>query len=345
MSIDSKKPCVLTIGNFDGVHKGHIALINTAVSFAHDKKYQSEFLAKHKELAQCFSSLSLEPQEMDARIITFSPHPRTILGSKTFAPLMHDDTRLAALKNLYADNIDFILFNVDFAEQSCEDFCKEMVQKYNMKMLFIGHDFRMGCDKAKEDTLREIGSRHGFCVHALEAVTLESHELPPQNKAEIQTPLIVSSTCVRGALQEGQVELAATMLGKPFAISGLVEHGAKRGGDLLGFPTANLKANFTVVPRDGVYATLCKILTPKYEEQIFLGVTNIRNKHTIGGSVKSIETYLLDFNDNLYGLPMEIAFIEFIRKEVKFNSVQELITQITADTNASRKILEEFQKA
>ena len=385
MSTNHKSPCVITIGNFDGVHKGHIALINTAISFAHENEYRRQFLNEHKELATCYTALqkkssrtaenlsnSDSSQNMEARIITFSPHPAYILSSKPFTPLMNDSTRLLFLEQLGADHIDVVPFDQYFAKQSGEDFCIKMIQDYNMKMLFIGYDFKMGSDKVDIQTLEKLGEKHGFCVHALLPIRIENMQSPSnqdsanqdstnkntastpnsanqdstnKNTASTQnatnqnttsTPLIISSTHIRKSLLNGEIELATQMLGKYFHISGIVEHGAKRGGDLLGFPTANLKAEATVVPRNGVYATLCKILIPKYKDHIFLGVTNIGHNPTFGEFAKSIETYILDFNDNLYDLPMEISFVRFIRDEVKFNSVDELIKQITADTNNAR---------
>ena len=398
MSANHKSPCVITIGNFDGVHKGHTALINTAVSFAHDAKYRKQFLDSHARLAECYTAISLDSQAssqvtsttkyqmpdktnlqdnlqvsppinspaisqvMEARIITFSPHPAQVLGSQNFIPLMSDSTRLFSLEPLGADYVSVLPFHQAFAKQSAEDFCVTMVRDYNMKMLFIGHDFKMGCDRAGIRIFEEIGSRYGFCVHALAPITIENNQMSCTVSAHVTqsrassfvtsgthdtgahvtpaTPLIISSTHIRKALQSGEIKLATQMLGKHFSIGGIVEHGAKRGGDLLGFPTANLKAEPTVIPRNGIYASLCKILIPKYDGYVFLGVTNIGHNPTFGDFGRSIETYILDFKDNLYDLPMEIAFVQFIRDEVKFNSVEELIKQITADTNAARKILE-----
>ena len=361
MSINHKSPCVITIGNFDGVHKGHTALINTAISFAHDTKYRKQFLDSHAELAACYVAISLNSQAssqmpapinsqvnlpkesptisqaMEARVLTFSPHPAHVLSSQDFIPLMSDTTRLFSLETLGADYVNVLPFHQAFAQQNAEDFCVTMVRDYNMKMLFIGHDFKMGCDRAGIKILEELGSRYGFCVHALAPITISSSS---PNLTTSATPLIISSTHIRKALQNGEIELANQMLGKHFSISGIVEHGAKRGGDLLGFPTANLKTEPTVIPRNGIYASLCKILIPKYDGQVFLGVTNIGHNPTFGDFGRSIETYILDFKDNLYDLPMEVSFVKFIRNEVKFNSVDELIKQITADTNAARKILE-----
>jgi len=349
MSANHKSPCVITIGNFDGVHKGHSALINTAILFAHNREYRKQFLDAHEKLARCYASFSnssgnlqASTDDMEARIITFSPHPAYVLNSKPFTPLMSDATRLWSLQTLGADHINIIPFNQSFAKQTCEDFCIKMVQDYNMKMLFVGHDFTMGYDRGDIKTLEEIGMRYGFCVHALHAITTSNTQnstLNTQNST-LNAQLIISSTHIRKALENGNIELANHMLGKPFSINGIVEHGAKRGGDLLGFPTANIKEEATVTPKNGVYATLCKILTPKYEGRVFLGVTNIGHKPTFGEFAKSIETYILDFKDDLYDLSMEISFIRFLRDEMKFNSAEELIKQIQEDTKLARKILE-----
>lgn len=323
------KPCIITLGKFDGVHLGHMALINTAVSFAHDKKFRKEFLSQESDFAKdffsLFSSSNGEELNMDVRLVTFAPHPYTTVKPEPFVPLMNNEDRLENLKNLGADHVDVMKFDKEFAKQKAEVFCTKMVENFNMKCLFIGHDCTMGSDKKTKLDLQQIGKKLGFCVFALAPVFAENS-------------LLISSSRIRDAIYDGDVALAARLLGKPFTIHGTIVHGAKRGGDLLGFPTANMKIE-TITPRRGVYATLCRILFPEYEEHLFNAVTNIGYNPTFGNNEQSIETYLFDFKGDLYGKELELCFIYYLRDEKKFHCIDELRTQIERDIEKAHNIL------
>lgn len=317
----TQKPCIITLGKFDGVHKGHKSLIDTAVSFAHEKEFRKEFLAKHIDFTEDFLEIYPQPLgaeiNMDVRLVTFFPHPYTTIKPEPFVPLMNSEDRLEHLKNLGADYVDVLTFDKEFAKQNAEAFCKKMVEKFNMKCLFIGYDCTIGSDKVGKMGLQVLGKKYGFCVYALPPVFAEK--------------TIISSSQIREAIQNGDVALAKDLLGKPFCVHGTIVHGAKRGGDLLNFPTANMKIN-TIVPKRGVYATQCKILTPEYEGRVFNAVTNIGYNPTFGNTEQSIETYLFNFSDDIYHKDMELCFIDFLREEKKFTCIEELRAQIEADT-------------
>ncbi len=328
-------PSAITIGNFDGVHLGHQALINTMISFVRNLDYRANFLHKNQDFAYNYKQVVDKnfEENLVSRIITFSPHPATVLCSKILYPLTTDERRFASLKSFNPNHVNVVFFNTEISKMSCEEFCLYLVKEYNLKILFIGHDFKMGYDRCGFATINEIGLKHGFCVYQIPAVNLIDYNntaLGNYIKNDHNIPIICSSN-IRLALANGEIEMANSMLGSNFTISGIVEHGAKRGGDLLGFPTANLKEDIVLIPKNGVYITKTRVLSDAYQDKIFNSVTNIGHNPTFGNNKRSIETFIMDFSDNLYGTTVQVEFLQFLRNEKKFNSGQELAEQIKLD--------------
>lgn len=320
-----QNPCsIVTIGNFDGVHLGHRHIIEHLIKFSSSCAYREQFFQEHPDLLKQYRlDLNTNPASC---LITFKPHPASVLGNKFFIPLMTYEKRLATLKSFNLHTVEEIPFNKEFANKSSEEFCECLSKKFKTAMLFIGHDLKVGHDRAGKEKLIELGKKFGFAVYAHEAVKLK-------NSTEI-----ISSTKIREALLSADIPKANDMLGYAYSLSGTVRHGFDRGGKLLGFPTANLLEDTLVVPKNGVYATKAKILDPRFPRE-FHAMTNIGYNPTFNGAVRSIETFIIDFNADIYDCEIEISFYRFLREEQKFNSLPELIGQLTADVHHAQEAL------
>lgn len=323
------KPCsIITIGNFDGVHSGHTHIINHLIKFSSSCAYRKEFFAQNKELApQYHLDLQTNPASC---LLTFTPHPASVLGNKFYIPLMTHEKRFQTLKNFPLHTVEILNFTKEFSRKSSEEFCEFLAKEYNAAMLFIGHDFKIGHDRAGKEKLAEHGKKFGFAVYAHEPVRLENEE-------------IISSTQIREALLSGNIHKANAMLGYAYTLSGTVQHGFKRGGKLLGFPTANLLEETLIVPKNGVYATMVKIFDSRFtknkQPEIFCGMTNIGFNPTFNNNARSIETFIFDFDADIYDTEIEISFHHLLREEKKFNSLAELTAQLTKDKQNAQKLL------
>lgn len=321
----SQSPCsIITIGNFDGVHVGHRHIISHLIKFSSSPAYRRQFFREHPELLKQYR-LDLDSNPASC-LITFRPHPAAVLGNKFFIPLMTYEKRLATLKSFGLHTVEEMPFTKDFANKSSGEFCEYLAKKYKAAMLFIGHDLKIGHDRAGKEKLMELGKKFGFAVYAHNAVTQE-------NSSEI-----ISSTKIREALLSADIPKANAMLGYAYSLSGTVRHGFKRGGKLLGFPTANLLEDTLVVPKNGVYATKARIFDPRFPQE-FHAMTNIGYNPTFNGEARSIETYIFDFDADIYDCEIEISFYRFLREEQKFSALPELIRQLTADVRHAQEVL------
>ena len=279
-------------------------------------------------LAECARRTAETGRFHEARVFTFSPHPSTLFGCEGFRPICSDERRSRLLQGLGDLKVHVVLFDKVFAARSADDFCRELRERYHLAKLYVGYDFHMGSDRAGYAELKEISCKRGFELESVPAVTLEDGT-------------VIGSSGIRTALDAGDVKRAAQMLGRPHMLEGVVARGDRRGGPLLGFPTANLSEQECIVPRNGVYATRCRILAPQYREgkgyREFSGITNVGTLPTFrSGSRRTVETHLLDFNDDIYGMHIEIAFLDRIRDEKRFSSVNELKEQIARDAMTRR---------
>lgn len=320
-----QSPCsIVTIGNFDGVHLGHRHIIDNLIKFANSSSYRKEFFAANQEI---FPQYRLDPETNPAPcLITFKPHPAAVLGNKFYIPLMTYEKRLNVLQSFDLHTVDEMPFTKEFSNKSSEEFCQYLVKKYNMAMLFIGHDLKIGHDRAGRDKLTELGKKYGFAVYA--------HKPVLENGSDE----IISSTKIREALLAGDISKANRMLGYAYSLSGTVRHGFKRGGKLLGFPTANLLEDTLIVPKNGVYATKAKIFDFRFPSE-FHAMTNIGFNPTFNGEARSIETFIINFDADIYDCEIEISFYEFLREEQKFSQLNELIEQLNADVRSAQKAL------
>ena len=291
--------CVATIGNFDGVHLGHQALFREAVRRAREKGGE-------------------------AVAITFEPHPLKVLRPEI--PLKLICTPEQKIKLIEEAGLDYLLlleFTPELASLEAEDFVEEiLVRGLGVKELIVGYDYRFG-RKRRGDTelLKILGQRFGFEVVVI----------PPQKV----NGLIVSSTLIRELITEGEVELAAKLLGRYYRLCGEVIPGHGRGRRLLGFPTANLKlSKEKLLPRTGVYAVYVHL-----HEKKLPAVMNLGFNPTFGDGYLSAEVHIFDFEGDLYGQRICLSFVKRLRDEKKFSSPEELAAQIAEDCRRAREIL------
>lgn len=290
---------VVAIGNFDGLHLGH-----------------QELIKQTKLMAECLQT--------SAVVYTFSPHPSHLLEKKTQQMLMTDQQKKQGLAHFGIDAVVFENFTPAFASLSAHDFLQEiLVEGLKVSGVVVGENFHFGHKGAGDAVLlKKYLQSLGVEVKIVPSVLLDNQ--------------LCSSSAVRKLLLSGQVEAAAAMLGRFYTIAGVVVPGDGRG-KLLGFASATLQTKQELLPATGVYATLVKL--PEVEKSM-LGATNIGYRPTFKDDQQlHIETHILDFEQYIYEQPMELAFVKKIRDEIKFNSVDELKTQIEKDLLRVRQLL------
>jgi riboflavin kinase/FMN adenylyltransferase len=302
---DACRGAVVAIGNFDGVHRGHRALIAEA---------RKQALATGAPLA----------------VLSFEPHPQEFFRPSPdcfrLTPLR---TKARLLADLGVDVLFALPFDADMARRSPQDFVENiLVKDIGIRGVVVGHDFEFGQKRAGNlGTLRELGAQHGFTVTAFDTVTASGDEK-------------ISSTLIRQLLKEAKPEQAARLLGHPWMIEARVEHGDARGRTM-GFPTANMHLHHCLAPAYGVYAVRVAILEGDHAVSRHDGVANFGIRPMYQVNVPLLETHLFDFDGDLYGKYLSVELIRYIRPEAKFPSLQDLIAQIAADAGKARAILAE----
>lgn len=291
--------CVATIGNFDGVHRGHQAV------FA--------------ELRRRASSLGLP-----STVITFEPQPMEFFRPEQApARLTRLREKLQAIEACGIDRVLLLEFNPALAAMSADDFItRVLMQGLAVRHLYVGDDFRFGHDRSGDFALlRAAGEAHGFGVENLDSVCHDDCR--------------ISSTLIRQALSAGELAIAESYLGRPYAICGRVAHGDKRGRTI-GFPTMNIDLHRRVSPLRGVFAVRVSGLA----EQALPGVANIGTRPTVSGDTRYLlEVHLFDFDRQVYGEHVQVTFVARIRDEKKFDSFDQLKLQIQADARQAREAL------
>lgn len=292
---DRHRACALTIGNFDGVHLGHRAIL-------------SRLVEKAREL------------DIDACIMSFEPLPQEYF-SPDQAPsrLTRLREKFIAMENTGVDQFLCIKFNHWLADLSAEDFIQQvLVNQLHVRYLVIGDDFRFGKGRIGDFAmLQEAGKQHGF-----EVVNSHSHCIGDER---------ISSTRIRQALAENQLQLAETMLGHTYQMCGRVAHGDKRGRSI-GFPTANIKLHRHATPLKGVYA----VTVTGIENQTIQGVANIGNRPTVDGHHLQLEVHMFDFDKTIYGQQLCVQFKHKLRDEQRFESFEALKQQIEKDSEQAK---------
>ncbi len=257
--------------------------------------------------------------------ITFDPHPRAVLHPENAPPLLQTlDQRLAAFEFLGIEQAIVIQFTKDFAAQDAETFLRETIfERLQSKEVYLGKGFEFGKNRTGNiELLRKISKELGFFADEVPEIRLRGKR--------------ISSSRVRETLFSGKVNLARRMLGRPYGVEGQIEHGSQRGHEI-GFPTANLKPQNRVIPKMGVYVT-STLINDVWRRSI----TNIGVRPTFENDTEpSIETYVFDYDGNLYGDVLRVRFLHRLRDERKFSGIEELKAQITKD---SRRALNYFSR-
>lgn len=315
--IDSAKvvgPTVLTIGNFDGMHRGHQAL-----------------LQRLRSVAATLDQRHGAPQHQTG-LVTFDPHPLAVLRpERTQTLLTTPQERLALAADLGIDLGVIQTFTPELARLEPRDFLLLLKQHLGLAVLVVGPDFALGRNRAGDiDTLRQLGAELGYTLHVVEPLTWHG---------ETQ----VRSSAIRQSLAQGDVQTAADMLGRLYTVAGVVVAGDGRGRQL-GIPTANVQtAPEKLLPADGVYATLAQVQSPGGVET-YASVTNLGMRPTVGGHERRLETHLLDFpapgrSNDLYGQTLTLVLIARLRGEQRFPNLDALVSQIHTDIAEARAIL------
>ena len=289
----SQAPTVVTIGNFDGVHRGHQALLTTA-----------------REMAA--------PRDAEVRVVTFTRHPISVLRPDEAPPmLMHPDQREAALRDAGADTIEWIEPSREILGLLPQQFVQWLVDEYNPVGMVEGPNFRFGRNRAGgPQELEKLGLEFGFEVRIIEPriVALRDKMLAP-----------VSSSLVRWLLQRGRVVDARLCLGRPFVMQGTVVVGERRGR-AIGFPTVNLDTGEQMMPADGVYGGIARIDDRRLPAAISIGP-----KPTFHGRQRVCEAHLIDFDGNLYGRSLELVCCRWLRDQHRFPDAAALTAQLRHD--------------
>lgn len=292
---------VVTIGNFDGVHRGHRELISQVAKEAQNRGVVSV-------------------------VLTFHPHPIQVLFPEKGLKRLFD---LTDLQEQVADlGIDYLIiepFSREFSQLPPEKFIQDwLYQPLCPEVVVVGYDFSFGANRSGSiDVLKKSGERLGFSVQAIEPVSLEGQ--------------VASSSRIRQAVAQGQMREACQMLGRPFSVRGVVEKGDGRGRKL-GFPTANLRMFSETYPKSGVYATCVTLNGKSYPSVTNVG-QNPTFKQEGALAPLRVETHLLDVSLDLYGEEFTLEFISYLREEKRFANIEDLKAQIQRDVNKARETL------
>ena len=292
---------IATTGFFDGVHTGHRLVIERLVSLARQRGDES-------------------------LVVTFWPHPRAVLqdGARELRLLTTLEEKKAMLAALGVDRVEVLDFSRSFAALTAEQYLRDILRtRLGVTTLLVGYDNRLGSDCLTAPAL----------VPLAQSIGIELIELPSLSFRAESRNLEVSSTKIRRALQEGRIEEATSMLGYGYSLTGVVVAG-NRMGRTIGFPTANLRLYepLKLIPARGVYVVEAEVLGKKYR-----GMTDIGTRPTVGGTFPTIETHILDFDEDIYGLPLTITFLRRLRDEIHFPSLEALKDQLILDRAACRE--------
>ncbi|MBN1659084.1 MAG: bifunctional riboflavin kinase/FAD synthetase [Anaerolineae bacterium] len=292
-----REETILTIGAFDGVHRGHQALIAGVIERA-------------------------RATGRKAALMTFHPHPAVILAPAR-APkyLTTPGEKIALLEALGLDLVVLLPFNHEVANMTARDFMERVGERLGLRELWVGADFALGRGREGDvKRLRELGQELGYRVHVV----------PPV----VEGGVPISSSRIRSLIQQGAVAEAARLLGRYPSVSGEVVSGARRGRQL-GFPTANLEVrDERAVPANGVYAVFALLGTTRYP-----AVANVGVRPSFDDGERTVETYLFDFDQDIYGCDLVVEFVARLRKERRFGAIDELIAQIERDSRQARQVL------
>lgn len=287
----SPKKTILTLGTFDGVHIGHTKILDKVIHSTENTKYES-------------------------LVLTFFPHPRMVLQENSEIKLLNTITeKIDLLEKMGIHNLVIHPFDETFSRLTAEDFVRTvLVEKFNIHKIIIGYDHRFGRNRtANIDDLIDFGIKYNFEVEQISVQEIDA--------------ISVSSTKIRKALSEGDMTLANNYLGYDYCLTGTVFKG-KQLGRTIGFPTANIKIeeDYKLIPKKGAY-----IVKSTIDEITVHGMMNIGFNPTVQGESLSLEIHFFDFDGDLYNKKLSVTLLQYLRPEQKFNSLEELTTQLNQD--------------
>ncbi len=297
------KNAVLTIGSFDGVHAGH-----------------QEILKRLNTLAKEIGGESI--------LITFDPHPRLVVypDDNTLKLISTVEEKAKLLEQYGIDHMVVVNFTKEFSKQSPDEYiCNFLVEKFHPKRIVIGYDHKFGNKRAGNiDYLRNFEKEFGFSVEEIDKQAIED--------------IAVSSTKVRNALLEGDIQAATALLNHSFSLSGIIEKG-KQLGKSIGFPTANLKIQYPykIIPAIGIYAVRVWHKSTRYNGMLYIG-------KSLDNEQVTIEVNIFDFNKEIYEDSLRLEFVDFVRKDIRFDSVKALTEQLKKDQTKVLAIFNSIDK-
>ena len=299
----SDKKTIVTLGTFDGVHIGHTEILKKLTQNTHDGEFEST-------------------------VLTFFPHPRTVLQGKSDLKLLNTiNEKISLLENIGIENLIIHPFDEKFAELSAEEFAKTiLVDQLQVQKIIIGYDHRFGKNRTADiNDLISFGTQYGFEVEQISAQEIDA--------------ISISSTKIRNALELGDIDLANQYLGYSYFLSGTVVKG-KQLGRTIGFPTANidLEEAYKLVPKNGVYVVAAEI-----DGKTVFGMMNIGFNPTVQGQNRTIEVHFFDFDSDIYNRQIRVAVLQRIRSEEKFGSVELLTNQLKKDRDFSKNYLQNLK--
>ncbi len=297
--LTKNKNTILTLGTFDGIHPGHLKIIDKLVSCSKEKGCRNV-------------------------VITFHPHPRTVLsGSSSVKMLSTQEEKINLLRKHGVENLLTINFTKEFASLTAEEFIYDyLINGIGLSEIVLGHDHHFGKGRSGNvELLKMIGAKENFVVTTAEPFLIDGE--------------VVSSTKIRNAISEGDIARSNKLLARNYSFSGVVVSGDKRGREL-GFPTANIKLSSQekLLPASGIYAVRVFV-----ENENHIGLLSIGNRPTFYNEGELVtEVYIYDFNREIYGKEVTVELVERLRGEEKFNSAEELIDQMNKDKENGLKI-------
>lgn len=293
----TSKPLALSLGMFDGVHLGHLEIIEQLKTVASEKN-------------------------LETAILTFWPHPRLVFNPSDDIKLLNTlHEKLELLEKSGIDNVIVKNFDEEFRNLTGEEFVQQvLVEKLRVKHLIIGHDHTFGKNKSGNFALlQRLGKELDFEVEQVEAV--------------LHNNLNISSTKIRNCVTDGNVKAAAEKLGYHYSITGKVVEG-KQIGRTIGYPTANLETDpLKILPKKGAY-----IVEVWLKEKFYKGMLSVGTNPTVNGEKLSVEVYILDFNEDIYGEEFTVRFRDFLHEEIKFENLEKLVERLDED----KKLTENF---
>lgn len=305
-NIEFNENTVLTVGSFDGIHKGHKSVLEDLISVSKEKSLRN-------------------------LVVTFEPHPQVVLKNKFKHPikiLSTLDEKLFLLEKMGVENVWVLEFTEEFSKTSAEDFIIDyLIRKSGLKHFLLGYDHLFGNNReGNEELLKSLSEIHDFDVQKLKPLS--------------EKDVIISSTKIRDAISTCRIKDANKMLGRNFNVLGKVIHGMKRGKQI-GFPTANIlpENKHKILPGNGAYVVQSEI-----KNKIYFGMCNIGFRPTFGDLERPLlEIHFFDLDMNLYDKVLNIEFLNFIREEKKFDVLEKLVSQLKNDKNFSFNFLKNYK--